>query len=115
MSWTREQALVVDADPQTRAAVVGILAAEGYECRESAEIGAAADHLRAMESGLVLPELDLRGGSGLELLAAARQRHPDLAVLMVSGSRAPEVAAQAPQDGALDYVVKPASPEELRR
>ena len=65
MSWTREQALVVDADPQTRAAAVGILSAEGYECRESEEIGAATDYLRAMESGLVLTELELPGGSGV--------------------------------------------------
>ena len=115
MSWTREQALVADADPHTRAVVMGILAAEGYECQESRALGAAADFLRTMERGLVLTELELPGGSGRELLLAAKQRHPDIGVLVISRSRGAEAAVQALQDGALDYVVKPASPDALQR
>jgi response regulator RpfG family c-di-GMP phosphodiesterase len=113
MSWTREQALVVDADPHTRAMVIGILAAEGYDVCESEEIGAAADVLRTMERGVVLTEIDLPGGSGLELLAEARRRHPDVGVLLVTQSPDAETAVQALQEGALDYVVKPASSIEL--
>src|SRR5436189_5945601 len=98
MSWTREQALVVDADPQTRAVVMGILAAEGYDVRESGEIGTASDHLRTMERGLLLTELELPGGSGMDLLAEARLRHPDVGVLMVTRSRDAEAAVQALQE-----------------
>src|SRR5690242_15719611 len=115
MSWTREQALVVDADPQTRAVVIEILAAEGYDVRESDEIGAAAEALRSMERGVVLTELDLPGGSGMELLAQARQRYPDVGVVLVSRSSDAEAAVQALQDGALDYVVKPATSMELEQ
>lgn len=115
MSWTREQALVVDADPQTRAVVMGILAAEGYDVRESDEVGAAADALRSIERGVVLTELDLPGGSGMELLAQARQRYPDVGVVMVARSSDAEAAVQALQDGALDYVVKPATSVELEQ
>jgi response regulator RpfG family c-di-GMP phosphodiesterase len=111
----REQALVVDGDAQTRAVVAGILAAEGFDVSESSEIGSAVDRLRTMERGMVLTDTELPGGSGMELLAAARERHPDLGVLMLSRSRDAEAAVHAIQEGALDYVVKPASADELQR
>jgi response regulator RpfG family c-di-GMP phosphodiesterase len=115
MSWTREQALIVDSDSGARAAAVATMAAAGYDCHESEDIAAACDFVREMERGLVLTELDLPGGSGMELIAVARRRYPDIGVLIVSGTRDAEAAAVALRDGALDYVVKPAAPDELRR
>lgn len=115
MSWTREQALIVDSDPQARAMAAAILAAEGYVCQETEEAGAARELLRTMDRGLVLTEWELPDGRGNELLAAARQRYPDIGVLVISATPDPEAAVQALQEGALDYVLKPVSPVRLQQ
>src|SRR5260370_1380885 len=73
MSWSREQALIVDSDPQTRAMAAAILAAEGYDCQERNDLGSARQVLKSMDRGLVVTELELPGGSGTELLPAARR------------------------------------------
>jgi putative nucleotidyltransferase with HDIG domain len=115
MSWTREQALIVDSDPQARAMAAAILAAEGYDCQEREDLGAAREFLKRMDRGVVLTELELPGGNGSELLPAARRHHPDIAVLVVSGTRDAEAAVQSLQEGALDYVLKPVTPDRLQQ
>jgi response regulator RpfG family c-di-GMP phosphodiesterase len=114
MSCHREQALIVDGDPQVRGAAASALAAAGYECHERDEAGAAREFLRNMERGLVVTELELPDGDGTELVVAARRRHPEVGLLVVSGTYEVEVAVQALQGGALDYIVKPVVPEELQ-
>jgi putative nucleotidyltransferase with HDIG domain len=115
MSWIKEQALIVDGDPQARAAAAAVLQAAGYDCHEREDGEAACDFLRRMEKGLVVTELELPGGDATDLLAAARRRHPEVGLLVVSGTRDAQTAIQALQEGALDYLVKPVAPNDLRQ
>ena len=59
MSWIKEQALIVDGDPQARAAAADVLQAAGYDCHEREDSAAACDFLSQMEQGLVVTELEL--------------------------------------------------------
>ncbi len=115
MSWNREQALIVDGDPHARAEAVDVLKAAGYECHEREDGDGGAEFLRGMERGLVITELDLPAGDATELLAVARRRQPHVGLVVVSGRHDAGAAVQALQDGALDYVIKPASAGELAR
>jgi putative two-component system response regulator len=115
MSWSSEQALIVDGDPQTRAAARSVLQAAGYECHEREDGAAALDLIREIACGLVVTELDLPDGDGMVLLRAARHRSPAVGVLVVSTRRDAESAVNVLQEGALDYVVKPASSAVLSR
>ena len=115
MSWNREQALVVDGDPEARSAAIAVLSAAGYECHEREDPHSARDFLQSMAGGLVVTEMDLPGGDGLELLSTVQRRHPEVGVVIVSNRRDAEIAVQAMQRGALDFVVKPTSREELSR
>lgn len=114
MSCIREQALIVDGDPQARAAAAAVLAPLGYECHEREESESARHLLREMERGLVLAELELPDGGGRELLQAARRRYPRVGVVVVSGVRDAEAAVAALHGGALDYVLKPFAADELQ-
>src|SRR5436190_248658 len=115
MSWNREQALIVDGDPQARAITAAALAAAGYECDEREDGGSARDFLRKMERGMVVTDLDLPDGRATELLADARQRHPQIGVLVLTARRDAEAAVQSLQAGALDYVLKTTPIDELTR
>jgi response regulator RpfG family c-di-GMP phosphodiesterase len=115
MSGIREQALVVDGDAEARATATAALGAAGYECHEREDHPSALDFLRSMDEGLVVADLHLPGGDGLDLLQRVRPRYPRLGVLVVNGQRDVESAVAAFQGGALDYLPKPVTAEELAR
>jgi cyclic di-GMP phosphodiesterase len=115
MSWNREQALIVDGDPEARAAAVAALVTAGYECHERCDGGSAQEFLSGMQQGLVVADHELLDECGGELLAAVRSRQPQIGLMVVSRDRDAESAVQALQGGALDYVLKPAASDDLVR
>ncbi len=68
---------------------------------------AAREHLRRAPplAGAVI-DVGLPDGSGLDVLAEARQRQPGIEVIVVTGELAPDIVNRATSLGAL-YVVKP--------
>lgn len=73
--------------------------------------------LRVMESqniDVVLFDLKLPGGGGIETLRQIKRRRPDVEVIVVAGHGTVESAVQAMKAGAYDYVTKPFSLEELK-
>jgi response regulator RpfG family c-di-GMP phosphodiesterase len=68
-----------------------------------------------MERGMVVTDLDLPDGRAAELLADARQRHPQIGVLVLTARRDAEAAVQSLQAGALDYVLKTTPVDEFTR
>jgi two-component system sensor histidine kinase EvgS len=70
--------------------------------------------VRDVEYDLVLTDLRLEDGDGLDVLKAVRERHPDTVTIMLTGYASLESAVQALRAGAYDYLVKPSEVEELR-
>jgi DNA-binding NtrC family response regulator len=58
---------------------------------------------------LRLPDVD-----GLDLLAAVRERQPDVELMVITGYSSIDSAVQAGRLGAFDYLPKPFTPDELR-
>jgi DNA-binding NtrC family response regulator len=99
--------LIVDDDPGV-AGLLGDLAQDQGWQAESVDTGAAA--LARLEKGLpglLLLDLGLPDGHGADFLAAWRKRWPQLAVVVISGSRDLDIAVQCMRSGAFDYVSKP--------
>jgi putative two-component system response regulator len=105
--------LVVDDDRAVRRMISRILTRAGYTCTEAADPAEARALAQAQEFALVTCDVNMPGGSGLGLVAELRQRHPDIAVLMVSGMDDPQTAAAATELGAYGYVVKPFESNEM--
>jgi len=77
----------------------------------------AEQAFRMMETQLtdvVLLDLKLPGAGGLQALRTLRQKHPEAAVIVVTGYASVQSAVAAMREGAYDYVTKPFSMEELR-
>jgi two-component system response regulator PilR (NtrC family) len=62
---------------------------------------------------VVLTDLAMPGGSGLDVLGAAKARSPDTEVIMISAHSALDNAVEAMTAGAFTFVTKPIEPEEL--
>lgn len=106
--------LVVDDHRVVRAGTRRILEAEGIEV--VGEAGTAEEAMALLgEAGadIVLADVRLPGMSGIDLAGAVRKRWPDVKVLILSSFANGGYARAALDAGAVGYLVKTASDEEL--
>jgi DNA-binding NtrC family response regulator len=78
--------LIVDDEDEVRELLVQMLAALGYNPAGACGAREAIEYLRENRPGLALVDLFLADGSGIDVLEAARERYPDLPVVMISGA-----------------------------
>jgi len=64
--------------------------------------------------GLVLTDLMMPDGSGLELLSRTKQRSPETEVIVMTAHSTVETAIDAMKRGAYDFITKPFATSELR-
>ena len=108
--------LVIDDDAHIRHMMRLPLDAAGYE------VGDAADGLRGLERcgadavwDVVLLDQKMPGIDGIETLRRLRERAPATRVIMVTAFASIELAVEAMQLGATDFVRKPMTPDTLRQ
>ena len=107
--------LIVDDEPDIRMLIDGILRDEGYETRGAGDADAAADAFRVRRPSLVILDVWLQGSrmDGLALLELFRSEEPQVPVAMISGHGTIEMAVQAIQQGAYDFIEKPFKSDRL--
>jgi len=69
------------------------------------------DHDR--DIGLVLIDIKMPKVDGLEILKHIKQKYPDLKVVVITGYKSVETAAEASRLGAAGYIVKPFDAKEI--
>ncbi len=106
--------LVVDDEPRLRQVLVRLMVGEGFHCDEAPNGIEALEKLAAGEYVLVLSDLRMPRMDGLELLRNIRERHPGIAVILITAVAEVEVALSALSMGAMDYLTKPFHIEEVR-
>ncbi len=109
----RRRILVVEDDAAIRRVMVDALSADGYELFESATFDEGLRSAVQVKCDLLLLDLVLPGGDGLDLLAQARMAHPTLPVIISTARGAEADRVRGLKHGADDYVVKPFSVKEL--
>ena len=105
--------LVVEDETLLAQAMTKRLSADGHNCVWAASLRAANDHLRADAPELVLLDVRLPDGNGLDLMAQARSGGPAFVVVTARGDVEDAVAAM--KQGASDYLKKPLDLNELSR
>lgn len=108
-----KQLLLVDDDAALRAWETRVMRGRGYSCDSAGDASEARAALGEDEYELVLLDVNMPGESGLQLLSHIRVRHPDTAVMMVTGEDSTELALTAIEHGAYGYLVKPVGAGEL--
>ena len=108
--------LIVDDEPDLRELYTLSLVHEGWQIDVAASIAQARDHLSRRQYALMLTDMRLPDGEGLELLRwleAQPDRHEKSIVITAYGSAGNAVAAL--KAGAFDYLSKPVDLAALRR
>ena len=105
--------LVVDDDPWIADVVTEQLRLEGFLADASTDSSHVMGRLEAVPFDLVILDIGMPSPNGLELLESIQLRYPHLPVLMLTACGETEMAIQAMQEGASDYIVKPHEPAQL--
>jgi len=105
--------LIVDDDEALRESLEFVLASEGYDVL-TADCGEAAlDRVEEHRIDLVLCDGSLPGIDGFELMPQIARRLPGVPIVLMSALGTQDLAAEAMQRGAYDYVVKPFQRNEV--
>ncbi len=117
--------LVIDDEPGIRSGVSRILnnfhvtypfMDEDYTF-EVTEAGTGEDGITILESDMpdiLLLDNKLPGIQGIEVLEYIRKRNYDIVVAMITSYASLDVAIRATRDGAIDFIPKPFTPQELK-
>ena len=109
-----EHVLVIDDEVAVNNNVRKILKKKGYRVDQATSKAEALEKIDQREYRLVLLDLKMPGVKGLELLEAIRTVQPQARVIIITGYASIETAVQTARMGAVDYVPKPFTPDEIR-
>jgi putative nucleotidyltransferase with HDIG domain len=109
-----DRILVVDDEETIREIVCSMLGGAHFHTRQAAN---GIEALSILESGdefdLILSDLMMAEMDGIALLERAKERYPDVPIVMVTTVHDISVALQAIRNGAYDYLPKPFEREQL--
>ncbi|MEZ5344622.1 MAG: sigma-54 dependent transcriptional regulator [Pyrinomonadaceae bacterium] len=110
----KSKILVVDDDAQIARTLEMALSSWGYATIQAGTLAEAAKLFRQDEPQIVLLDIDLPDGSGLDLLQEIKNEAPEVIVIMVTGNVDVKSTISALRGGAHDFIGKPIHLEELR-
>ena len=91
-----------------------VLKRDGYDVLTADGGRTALELLQRERVDLLLSDIRMSDVSGVDVLKAAKERHPDIVVFMMTAFASTETAIEAMRLGAVDYFTKPFSMDELR-
>ena len=105
--------LVVDDEEPILRLFCDELSAAGFNCLGTESLLVAQQWVDTQSPDLVVSDICMPDGNGLDLLAHVRKSLPDCKVILVTGNSQREYISQALLLGAFDYLEKPVDLEEL--
>src|SRR5215813_6954529 len=114
-SLTQARILVVDDHPMVRDGLSRLISQHGDLtcCGEAGSVAEAMAAVAGQKPDLVILDLRLKGGDGLDLIKTLLAQWPELRILILSQYEAPLYAERALRAGALGYVVKEQAAERF--
>ena len=105
--------LIVDDEYSVRITLGLMLKARGHAIHEADSVEQALSMLGRHRVDLMITDLRLGDGNGLELLDGLREHAPQAECIVMTAFGSIENAVEAMRLGAYDYLTKPVNPDEL--
>ncbi|MGQ0809697.1 MAG: sigma-54-dependent transcriptional regulator [Nitrospiraceae bacterium] len=109
-----EKILVVDDEQSLRDVLSIMLKRAGYDVTLASDCEEAIAHIGKEIFDLVITDLKMPKGSGLDVLKAVKAASPETVVLMITAYATAESAVEAMKHGAYDYLTKPFQVDEVQ-
>jgi DNA-binding NtrC family response regulator len=105
--------LIVEDDLATRKGLEESIKDLGGETRSVGTVKEAARAVEEFDPRLLIVDIHLPDGDGIEILRAARETDPDREGIVITGQGSIDNAIEALRAGAVDYLLKPLRPAQL--
>jgi DNA-binding NtrC family response regulator len=105
--------LVIDDEAEIREGLELLLKTEGYQVSMADTGQSGLSRLGERPFDLLLLDVSLPDRNGIELLKDIRRQNPDLPIVLITAYGSIEMARAAFKSGAMDYITKPWSNDEL--
>jgi two-component system response regulator PilR (NtrC family) len=110
----KSRVLVVDDERSMQEFLEIFFRSEGYDVVTAGDVESARLHLEGDDFDVVISDIQMPDGSGLDLLDAVHELSPESVVIMITAFASTETAIAAMRQGAYDYVTKPFKVDEIR-
>jgi len=111
---SRGHILVVDDEKSLREFLTILLEQEGYEVTTADTVASGIERITGESFDLVMCDLKLPDGSGLEVLGEARNRQLESPFIIITAHTTPQHALEALRAGAAEYLSKPFNVDDLK-
>jgi DNA-binding response OmpR family regulator len=105
--------LIIEDEKELLATIKNYLEPEGFLCETASTYFEAEDSLSAYNYDIIILDLTLPGGSGLDLIRLIKERNKNAGLLIVSAKNSLDDKIQGLDMGADDYISKPFHLAEL--
>jgi len=105
--------LIVDHERSATGALDLIFSEEGFEVLTAEGLADAIEILRDASVDLVITDLRLSDGSGIDLITHIKSETPDTEVILMTANGSIDITIEAIKRGAYYYLEKPFTPERL--
>jgi two-component system response regulator PilR (NtrC family) len=106
--------LIVDDEASLRDFLSIVFEDEGWRVETAGSVDEARAAVAKNEPDLILCDLMLPDGSGIDLLRDVKAATPSVAVVMITAHTSTKSAVEALKAGAFDYIAKPFDIDELK-
>jgi response regulator RpfG family c-di-GMP phosphodiesterase len=110
----RKRILLVDDEETIRRALGRFLVSRGYDVDTAGSAQEALDLITPGRYAIMICDVRMPGMTGLELLPRARERDPDVGIMMLTAVNDTPTAAESLSLGAMEYLMKPIELGELQ-
>lgn len=107
--------LVVDDEEVVIRSCQRILAGNNYQIDTQTDSRVAMESIEKVQYDVIILDLMMPNVGGMEILRKAKQLHPDVKVILVTGLAQHDTAVRAEKMGAFAYLPKPFDPDGLNR
>lgn len=114
MDKSEAKILVIDDEEGIQRGCLRALEPAGYHVEAVGSLAEGRQHLDQGRFDLLLLDVMLPDGKGIDLLPYVRSLDPEMVVIVITGFATVELAVQAIREGAYDFIAKPFTKEVLQ-
>ena len=105
--------LILDDDAPLRGRLRRAMEVRGFEVTDAGSVRDGINIVRNDPPAFAILDMKLEDGTGLTLVQELRKKRPDCRIVMLTGFGNIATAVAAVKAGALDYLPKPADPDQI--